>query len=450
MEYPDANHVTDKDADENADENLATTGANHSAGADNFSDSIDFGDGDIEDDTNSARPSAIERQIAAVSGLGYDSPAYQGTAEGGGPRILDYNRQAPPSRRFGLGSFLLLFLILAAGLVVVFTNIGRSPQQTVSAILPPAKQIITTPASAPVATSHPADISQPATSNAISIPIADVSLRNRPELLEQLVQVYRSQLANDPNDATSVAALNRLQAKSLAELETIVAEGNDATSIKSLEIISRLFPDAANNARDKYLAARTANPSEKTNEEAVTKSALVAKPEPAMKSASVTQSESAIKSEKATKSELATKSISPAISASTIATKTTESTASITKDAASSKPEIRTVSITPGTLVDGRFVPRDGGNVFMVELSYSNFSKAFVEKSEATLVAQLSVPGDSLVLAEVPVIISADRGTKSFAIETANVQGYAGGKFQLEFMLNNEFLTARTLRLSKP
>jgi len=50
----------------------------------------------------------------------------------------------------------------------------------------------------------------------------------------------------------------------------------------------------------------------------------------------------------------------------------------------------------------------------------------------------------------VPTIITADRGTKSFLMETKDVHGYAGGKFQLEFLLNGEFLTSRNVRLSKP
>ena len=113
------------------------------------------------------------------------------------------------------------------------------------------------------------------------------------------------------------------------------------------------------------------------------------------------------------------------------------------------KPEIRSVSVTPGTLVEGHFVPSDGGNAFMVEVGYRNFERVFVGAAEATLITRLGIPDDPLVLAEESTRITADRGTKSFVIETQSVQGYAGGKFQLNFLLNDEFLTSRTVRLSR-
>jgi hypothetical protein len=107
------------------------------------------------------------------------------------------------------------------------------------------------------------------------------------------------------------------------------------------------------------------------------------------------------------------------------------------------------VTVTPGTMAGGQFVPRDNGNAFLVEISYRNFDKAFDANDEATLITRLGVPGDSEVLAEVSVDISGDRGTKSFVMETL-ARGSIGGKLQLNFILNDEFLTSRAVRLSVP
>src|SRR5690606_40227942 len=103
-------------------------------------------------------------------------------------------------------------------------------------------------------TDAPTEVVEVAPPSAISVPIADVSLRNRPELLEQLVQVYRSQLADNPRDSAALAALNRLQERSLSELETIMAAEDQPTSVRSLEVVARLFPELENNPRYEYLA----------------------------------------------------------------------------------------------------------------------------------------------------------------------------------------------------
>ncbi|HEY3700179.1 MAG TPA: hypothetical protein VGK97_12645 [Spongiibacteraceae bacterium] len=413
-------------------------------------------------ETTTTRPTAIERQIAAVSGLGHGKQTHREAPGHTTDRyILDYNTRRRKPRRFGLMSFFVLLLLVAAGLALVFTDLGPL-QKAVGTIPQVAGQVVrdgdslpathaspTSPSSttnpSPASASQtiaPKKVAEVATPNAISIPIADVSLRN-PELLEQLVQVYRSQLATDPNNSAARTALNQLQERSLSELQTIVLEGDDATAVKSLEIVSRLFPEVADSARYKYLAARTDRVHRPVKDEPA------AKPENSTPATTAT-------SPAAAPSTTASSTTTPptTISSKKRVSTPTDSSAAVaknnTENASSSKPEIRSVSITPGTMMDNRFVPSDGGNVFMVEISYRNFDKAFVEKDEATLVTLLGVPGDSMVLAEVPVTISADRGTKSFAMETTNVQGYTGGKFQLNFLVNDTFLTSRTLRLSRP
>ncbi len=118
---------------------------------------------------------------------------------------------------------------------------------------PPARR--TSPASI-AATGGAKNIPETAAPDALSVPVADISLRNRPELLEQLVQVYRAQLAAAPNDATALAALNQLQQRSLSELEAIIRSEDDASAVRSLAIVARLFPEVNHSARCKYLTVR--------------------------------------------------------------------------------------------------------------------------------------------------------------------------------------------------
>src|SRR5690606_25698402 len=93
------------------------------------------------------------------------------------------------------------------------------------------------------------------------------------------------------------------------------------------------------------------------------------------------------------------------------------------------KPIIRVLSVTPGAMVAQRFVPYDeDGNVLMVEISYRNFESS-EDQSDVTLIARLGIPGDSAVLAEVPIEISGGRGTKTFLMETL-VPGNAGEKYR--------------------
>lgn len=433
----------------------------------------------------SESPSAIERQIAAVSALRYDDETY---GEAGRRRHApDYNTHRHKPRRSGLKILLVLMLLAAAGWAWVFTDIGRQLRQAVGAVLPAPQQTAAIRDPSPPIDTAPIDeppppaadlpaVSQPQTvapqegaaaaaetAAALSVPIADVSVRNRPELLEQLVQVYRSQLANDSNDATALAALDQLRERSLSELQTIITAGDDSATVRSLALVTRLFPELADNQQYKYLIARMdyihrqpkgeqTAPAEQSAALTAAVSAPPVLPATAAPAATATATAAPVTASPPTVSP-ANASANPAAaspstrvsnsSAAAAAKKTSENTSSL-------EPEIREISVTPGTMAAGHFVPGNGGNAFMVELSYRNFERAFIGKAETTLTALLGVPDDPLVLAEVPVTITADRGTKSFVMETANVEGYAGGKFQLNFILNDELLTSRTLRLSKP
>lgn len=447
----------------------------------------------------STRPSAIERQITATSDSGappgYDPVPPLVAKRTAADRRVDRRksnayaerRSDPP--RFGLASFLLLFLLVAAGAAFVFSDYGRPLQNAVSTAVARLQQLAATPDPAPIAgtapattpaitqspaatavpitpppspVSGPSPVAEPsvanplptapaptdnsastpapqtvgpskdpalATSSAISLPIADISLRNRPELLEQLVQVYKSQLADAQNNAAALAALNRLEERSLAELETIVAEGNDDISVRSLAAIARIFPELAATARYKYLAAQTTYPQRAASTQPATPSAAATVPAPPP--ATVSQAPVAAVKGVAT----------PMASASASAAKNSDSVVS-------SKPNIRVVSMTPGAMVDGRFMPGNEGRTFMVEINYRNFSRAD-DGSEKTLIALLGAPGNSTVLAEAPVDILGDRGTKSFYMETF-VPGSIGERYRLNFLLDDKFITSSTVRLSLP
>ena len=422
---------------------------------------------------------AIDRQIAAAtSARNYDPKAYGAAAP---PRDRRKKNDRRKTKRFGLGSFLVLLWLVVIGVIVIFTDFDRTLQKMVSDVSIAEKTTANETATSPktsssstasattntemiAETNKNSETTTPAAEKveALSIPIADVSLRNRPELVEQLVQVYRSQLAANPQDAATRTALDRLQERSLSDIQTLIAEGDITKANKGLDITARVFPELNDNVRYKYLLARTEYMHRQATGESTASAALTA---PASTNKSATPS--ATKTAPASTAVIAPKVVStiPASASTTAKPVSTEPivsspksvpSSSISTDkkssasASSSKPEIRSISIVPGTIVNENFVPSDGGNVFMVELSYSNFDRAFVEHPAATLVTLLGVPEDSMVLAEVPTIITADRGTKSFLMETNDVHGYAGGKFQLEFLLNGEFLTSRNVRLSKP
>ncbi|MET0379231.1 MAG: hypothetical protein ABW049_09605 [Spongiibacteraceae bacterium] len=426
--------------------------------ADNSESPPNSGTSETSSATTTARPSAIERQAAAASG--YGNQTHQENPErayGQHEAHARTDRRQPG--RWGLVSFLVLFFLVAGGALLVFTDQDRSLQKIVDPILATVAQITAAPEDtsqtnnpspatnpSPVINSLPSKTPPPAVApltaapnqvaiaapaEAIAVPVGDISLRKRPELLEQLVQVYRSKLAEDSTDSAALAALNRLEEQSLSELETIIAEGNNAVAVRSLEIIAQVFPEIADTARYKYLAAQT------THEQREAATEPAAKPEPATSSTAATSTPAA-----------APPMISPPTSVSIPFEPAAKIAANHTDNVALSKPKVRVVSITPGAMMEGRFVPGNDGKVFMVTISYRNFSNA-EDQSETTLVARLGAAGNPTALAEVPVELSGDRGTKSFLMETFT-PGNIGEKYRLNFLLNDEFLASSTVRLSIP
>jgi hypothetical protein len=380
--------------------------------------------------TANTRPSAIERQIAAVSALRYSKPTQQ-----------NYAIDGRPPNRFGLASVFAFFLIVAIGAALAFTDVGPVLQEFARAVMQRSTQTTALSNPAPASrspTAVPKKIPEPTVPATISVPIADVSLRNTPALLEQLVRIYRSQLGEDPNDAAALSALNQLRQRSLSELEAVMTSDDDATSIRSLELVSRLFPELADNAHYKYLALRI------NHSPRATKTEPTAEPEPEPKPKQATSLTPAAPATSPAKNI----SPAPAAAVSPPSVAAAEIAKQHVANALPTKPTVRVVSITPGAMVEKNFVPHDEGNVFLVEISYRNFENAD-DESEVALIARLGLPGDPMVLAEAPVNLLGHKGATRFLMETV-MPGNAGQHYRLNFMWNGELLASRTLRLSTP
>lgn len=110
-------------------------------------------------------------------------------------------------------------------------------------------------------------------------------------------------------------------------------------------------------------------------------------------------------------------------------------------------PEIQDVSITYGSMAQEHFVPAVGGRVLMVQFSYKNFYAKSVEAGDNQLVARLRKANDPLLLTEVPIVVSGDRGTRSFPIDTS-MAGDVEGNYQLEFILGGEILAVSDIQFA--
>jgi len=435
-----------------------------------------------------SRPSAIERQIAVKAGLGSEKIHL----ETNGAAVENLIRRK--SRLVGLASFILWVPLIATGLALLFIDTDLSSQKMAwqkgawQKVVGSAQQVRLALASHDMARDHavkssdslptssslaanPSTINSPAgnaaqvapkvteaatvittatptpvpASTALSISIADVSLRNRPELLEQVVQIYRSKLADDPNNTAARAVLDQLQERSLSDLQSIILEADYSVAVKAMASVSQLFPEATNSVRYKYLAARLERMQSQEKSIAKLESSKSTSTSTSTTIAPATLPEPVSKPPAPEKAQpIVSETNSPAAinSAATAAKKTTE-------NISPSKPEIRALSITRGAVIDDRFVPGDEGNAFMVEVSYRNFDKVSEGESEVSLVARLGVPGDPTVLAEAPIEISGDRGTKSFVMTPFLQTGNAGEAYKLNFILNGEFLVSRTVHVSR-
>jgi hypothetical protein len=434
------------------------------------------------DNNDNGLPSAIERQRAAV-----EAAAALGLSHHDTPRP-----PRSPLLKYALSIVLVLWLLaLSVGYVfndfraAVMATVNRAERVLVEftqpeEITPAPQKPIAAPTAKPpnnikpdaAATTATVAATTPAVSdsaNALTIPINDVSLRVRPELLQQLVAVYRLRLAHDPNDAAAKAALTQLRERSFAELGVISTTESASVAATSFEITSRLFPELASedryqilfaraNLRRQLAEAKSTVPAEPTVPVAspTDQSAAPITPEPA----ATVQEKSAQLAAKTTDPSPAPAASPPAeaakaepahvakpVATSKVATSKTVAATKTDAAPAPTKPDVRVISLTPGKMAEGRFVPAEGGNVFMLEINYRDIGSDVDTLSGSELVVRLGSGRDPQVLAEASVDIAGGRGTKSFLMGTL-VPGYSGEVYKLNFILDGRVLPSRTARLS--
>lgn len=249
---------------------------------------------------------------------------------------------------------------------------------------------------------------------AISIPLDDVSLKQNPQLFEQIVQIYRTQLKTDANDTASLSTLSWLKEQTLNELEELAIQNDTREFERAAALATRLFPELNGNSRVLSATAR-------------------------------------IESVKPTMDPSASSAFAYAAAEhSTSEASNSGLGESENKIAAMAKNQITDVMVTPGVIIGDRFVPRDKGNIFSVSFNYRNFETLADGKSGiVTLVARLGYAGESMPFAEVPIEVGTGVGTKNFLIGTL-LSADKTLKYDLNFLLDNEFLISKTVELSQP
>lgn len=387
------------------------------------------------DNAESERPSAIERQRVAIQ-------------SGAAPNRIDQKTLPPPpatprsrfaayfdglcncdGSRFGRRASLALLLI-AASLLLMFGTFRalkteNVPQAELAQVTKTLQKIPAPGASSEVDDTAP-----------IAIPISDVSLRVRPELLQQLVAIYRLRLVADPNNSVATTTLSRIREHSLAELDVISATESAPLATDSLRLAAKLFPELANDPRYRSIAARISTSGNNMAQSqrpaaAVTQQPATQQPAPATTPVRATQPAPA------TTPALATQPAQPLTPASI---STPQSAAAV----ASRKPQVRVISLTPGIIRKDRFIPADGGDVFRLNIGYRHRDNPLANQPGSGLVAQLSESGSSKLLAEVPVEITGSSGEKSLLIGTS--EKVEMGKFyNLNFTVDGHVLPSHTV-----
>ncbi len=108
------------------------------------------------------------------------------------------------------------------------------------------------------------------------------------------------------------------------------------------------------------------------------------------------------------------------------------------------RPRIDSLSIVSGIMENEQFVPRNNGGVLMVSISYRNFSYPPADPGDDTLTMLIRAPGNPLLLAEVPVDIPGDRGTRNFRVETP-IRENTSDHYQLDLVLRGRLLESRVV-----
>ena len=220
---------------------------------------------------NNERPSAIERQRAALQAGATRNRADQNTQPStSSSRLVTYfyDLYHSDSGRFGRQVSLWVLLIAAGvlSIISIFHAVKNetAPQAALAKITKPLQKSLATGAS-----------SEKDAVDSITVPISDVGLRAQPELLQQVVAVYRLRLATDPNNSVATAALSRIREHSLAELAAISTTESAPRATDSLRLVVKLFPELAQEPRYRSIAARI-----NTNANTMARSQLPAVAEP--------------------------------------------------------------------------------------------------------------------------------------------------------------------------
>lgn len=373
------------------------------------------------DSATSERPSAIERQRAAMeswatrnAAVQYAQPSTPGSGD------ADFDPPYDPNgSHFGRRSSLALLLI-AVSLLLVFGAFLAVKKETV----PEGETVQITKALKKIPGANAGGVNA---SDVIAVPMREASLSARPEFLQQLVAIYRSRLVTNPNDAEATTVLSRMREQSLAELDAISSNVKAPRASEAATLAVKLFPELANNPRYRSIAARI-SAGEKNiaqSRRLVTAGPVVATQQPAP-------------------------AASPATSTQVAQPPTPESIPTTQPAGAvvSRKPQVRVISMTPGIIRKDRFVPREGGNIFRLKIGYRHRDNPLVDQPGSGLVAQLSESGSSKILAEVPVEIEGSSGEKSFLIGTFK-KSRMDKFYKLTFIVDGQVLPSHTVLLSR-
>ncbi|MDB6060861.1 MAG: hypothetical protein JWM78_964 [Verrucomicrobiaceae bacterium] len=399
------------------------------------------------DNVDSGRPSAIERQRAAMQPAAarhltdHIAPQPKRTLPNSFSDDGHNGSRLIKRTRFAL---LLAAASLVLAVIAFRTPIMGAAAQAEREVAQFTKSLQKAPA--------PTTSAEVAAATGITVPISEVSLRVRPELLQQLVAVFRLRLANAPHDAEVNSILVRLREHSLAELEVISATEDAPLAANSLNFAAKLFPELVYDPRYQSLAARIDKNPAQNQQQAIADSAVGTEhalaATPALSSQSVASATTAT-AQQAIPAVSDTKPINPAPMPAVLpATERSTGAASKTDAAAvAAKPEIHVTSLTPGIIEGERFVPTDGGNVFMLVINYRNLGNGLNQQPGGELVTQLGSSHNPRLSAEVPVEITGSSGKKSFLIGTLE-RGHTGEAYKLNFILNGQVLPTRTAHLT--
>ena len=288
-------------------------------------------------------------------------------------------------------------------------------------------------------------VTEPAEITTLTVPVDNLTLQYQPDFFTQLVQVYRSQLAVDPFSHTARAALKKLQKRSMDELGAAA----DAEAFQQAKLLAdkmtELFPALPVDPHFMALVARIelASYHDEVALQADQRENSLS-PFVALPAAPDVETVDAQPVDPAPQAIVDTVNVDspaevvvnvPDVSGATNDTRATNNNTVLPN----TTPNIQLVSITPGIMVEDRFLPQTGGKVLMVLFNYRYFNLEPGSQGVTTLVAGFRKADDTVLLTEVPIILQGNQGVKSFSIE-AIVTDEMESQFQIDFILQGEVL----------